>query len=80
MYITVEISYYPLVADYCQPVEELLEILKQQTGISVDTGVMSTQIGGEYEPVMRLLGISMKQLMEKYPSVFTLKIANACKV
>lgn len=80
MYITIEISYYPLVADYNQPVEELLAILKNQADISVEIGSMSTQIGGKYDQVMELITTSMKELMEKYPSVFNLKIANACKI
>lgn len=80
MNISIEISYYPLVSDFNQPVEELLAILKSNTAISVDIGSMSTLIGGEYDQVMELITTSMKQLMEKYPSVFNLKIANACKI
>lgn len=80
MHITIEISYYPFVADFNQPVEELLALLKNQVGISVEIGSMSTQIGGDYDQVMELITTSMKELMEKYPSVFNLKIANACKI
>lgn len=79
MHITVEISYYPLVAAYDQPVLELLDLLKNQPGISVEPGTMSTLIGGEYEAVMQLLTSAIKQMIEKYPSVFNLKIANACE-
>ena len=80
MYITVEISYYPLVDQYDQPVLELLDLLKRQPETSIEVGTMSTQLSGEYEPVMNLLNNTMKQLMDKYPSVFNLKIANACEV
>ncbi|WP_423130569.1 hypothetical protein [Gaoshiqia sp. Z1-71] len=80
MHITVEISYYPLLNAYEQAVWELLDLLKDRPGISVTTGTMSSLIAGEYEPVIELLRQAMKQLMQKYPSVFTLKIANTCEV
>ncbi len=80
MYITVEISYYPLVEKYSGAVQQLLDLLSVSSQISVETGVMSTLISGEYETVMGILQNSLRPLMEKYPSVFVLKIANACKV
>ncbi len=80
MYITVEISYYPLQDGYNQPVGEFLDFLNRQTTVEVVTGAMSTLLAGEYEEVMQLIGSSMKELMQQYPSVFTLKIANACKL
>ena len=80
MHITVELSYYPLTDAYDKPVLELLELIKNQADISVEVGTMSTLLSGEYDQVMALLNSSMKQLMQKYPSVFNLKIANACEV
>lgn len=80
MYITVEISYYPLVDGYDQPVFELLELLGKHPQLRVEPGTMSTLIAGEYDAVMLLLSQSMKTLMANYPSVFNLKIANACEV
>jgi uncharacterized protein YqgV (UPF0045/DUF77 family) len=80
MHITVEISYYPLVAHYDQPILELLDLLENHPEVSVETGTMSTLLSGEYEIVMELLNRSMKQLMQKYPSVFNLKVANACEL
>ncbi|WP_321288578.1 thiamine-binding protein [uncultured Sunxiuqinia sp.] len=80
MHITVEISYYPLVTNYYQPVFELVELLKKHENLSIAVGTMSTQIGGNYDVVMPVLNNCMKQLMQKYPSVFNLKIANACEL
>ncbi len=80
MHITVEISYYPLTDNYDQPVLEFLKLIENQKEISITPGTMSTLISGDYDPVMDLLNSSMKELMKKYPSVFTLKIANACEV
>jgi hypothetical protein len=36
-------------------------------------------ITGEYDDVMNILTNVIKPFMEQHPSVFTLKIANACK-
>ncbi|MGQ8336032.1 hypothetical protein ACUNWD_05730 [Sunxiuqinia sp. A32] len=80
MYITVEISYYPLQSDYDKPIFELLDLLKDKPEVTIQTGIMSTLISGEYDTVMALISGSMKLLMENYPSVFNLKIANACQV
>ncbi|MGQ7868367.1 hypothetical protein [Sunxiuqinia sp. sy24] len=80
MYITVEISYYPLTENYDQPVFQLLDLLNNQPEITVESGTMSTLIRGEYDEVMQILNTSMKELMRNYPSVFNLKIANACEL
>lgn len=80
MYITVEISYYPLIERYEEPVLELLALLQDQREIEIETGTMSTLLRGEYEPVMNLINNSMKQLMQKYPSVFNMKISNSCEL
>ncbi|MCW0483410.1 thiamine-binding protein [Gaoshiqia sediminis] len=78
MQITVEISYYALIDQYDKPVLELLELLKNQSGIRVEVGTMSTLLSGDYESVMTLVNSHMKTMMKQYPSVFNLKIANAC--
>lgn len=80
MHVTVEISYYALVADYDQPVRDLLALLREADGVRVDPGTMSTMLAGEFEAVMALLTGAMAELMARYPSVFTMKIANACEV
>ena len=80
MHITVEISYYPLTQNFDQAINGLLELLKAQSDAAVEIGTMSTLLSGEYGIVMELLNNSMKQLMQKYPSVFSLKIANACEL
>ncbi len=79
MEITVEISYYALQEDYNSPVFEFLNKISKNQKTTAETGVMSTVISGEYDAIMDLLGQTIKPFMEKYPSVFTLKIANACK-
>ncbi|MGD9555747.1 MAG: hypothetical protein AB7V25_01880 [Mangrovibacterium sp.] len=78
MGITVEISYYSLAEDYGSPVKDFLHALGGNEKITMIPGTMSTVMSGEYDEVMRLLTESIRPFMEKYPSVFVMKIANAC--
>lgn len=78
MGITVEISYYSLAEDYGSPVKDFLHALDGNKNITMIPGTMSTVIAGEYDEVMRLLTETIRPFMEKYPSVFVVKIANAC--
>ncbi len=79
MIISVEISYYSLTEDYKNPVREFLDALQANGKIEVEPGTMSSVLTGKYDDVMRLLNENIKIFMEKYPSVFTLKISNACR-
>lgn len=80
MEISIEISYYSLTGDYKTPVVEFLNELTVSDDLRIEPGMMSTTITGEYDRVMLLLNKTIRLFMEKYPSVFTLKIANACSV
>jgi uncharacterized protein YqgV (UPF0045/DUF77 family) len=77
MYTTVEISYYPLSHEFIQPVEQFLAEL---ANLQVEVGTMSSLVSGEYKDIMQTLIPAMEKLMQAYPSVFTLKISNACQV
>ena len=79
MKITVEIGYYPLMKDYEKPVKSFLEKLAENKKIILKCGTMSSLLTGSYEEVMNLLNCQLKSYLEKYPSVFTMKISSACK-
>jgi len=51
MIITAEISLYPLVASYEDPIISCIQNLQQIPDIQVFTNAMSTQIKGEYATV-----------------------------
>lgn len=55
MDIGVEISLYPLKADYIEAVHQFLEDLSAQRGLKVVTNSMSTQVFGGFEEVMDAL-------------------------
>jgi len=67
-----------LTGDYHTPVKEFLDTLTGNGIIAIEPGMMSTIITGEYDHVMHLLTETIRPFMERYPSVFVLKIANAC--
>lgn len=80
MYISVEISYYPLTEEFNNPISEFIGKLLANNKIQVESGKMSTVIYGEYPEVMNVITHSISDLMEKYPSVFNMKISNTCPV
>ena len=55
MDIGVEISLYPLKADYAPAVHEFLERLAGHTGLKIVTNSLSTQVFGSFEEVMQAL-------------------------
>ena len=55
MDIGVEISLYPLKADYVPVIHQFLERLNRASRLRVVTSSMSTQIFGPFEAVMQLL-------------------------
>lgn len=79
MIVSVEISYYPLTEDFNTPITTFLQQLTN-SGLTVETGTMSTLITGEYAAVMQLLTSAMGTLMDRYPSVFNIKLSNSCVV
>ena len=77
MFVSAEVSFYPLSDDFTTPIDRFLALV-EASGLDHDTGAMSTVINGEYEAVMGLLTVAMEGLMDDWPSVFNLKISNAC--
>jgi len=74
MFLSVQLSCYPLKDDYKQPIWDLIERLKK-TNLEVVSGRMSTEIFGEYDEVMSVLSDTMKWSFETYgKSVFVAKI------
>lgn len=76
MRIALEISYYPLKDVFIPPIDDFIEKL-QHPQLEVVTTMLSTLVVGEYELVMNRLQESMKEMMDKHPSVFNIKITNA---
>ena len=79
MFITAEISYYPLTNEYSKAIDLFIEKLAIP-GISIKSGTMSTLLTGEFHDVMDVIKKATEELMKIHPSVFNIKISNACPV
>jgi uncharacterized protein YqgV (UPF0045/DUF77 family) len=78
MMITVEISLYPLNADYKPVIRAFIHELRTHSGIETVTNQMSTQITGEFDEVMPVVTTGIKKCMEKNGKVvFVTKFLNA---
>jgi len=64
MDIGVEISLYPLKADFVPVIHEFLERLSRSGHLRVVTNSMSTQVFGPYEEVMQVLRVELRTTFE----------------
>lgn len=76
MKASVEISYYPLNADYLNIIQDFIDRLNLHKNIKVQTNVMATQIFGEFEEIMDILKMEMGKSFELPSSMFVMKVYN----
>jgi len=55
MRVAVDVSLYPLDADYVPPIKDFIERLNRHEGLQVATNAMSTQVAGEHGRVFAAL-------------------------
>lgn len=55
MRTAIDISLYPLDADYVPPIKDFIERLNRHPGLSVVTNAMSTQVAGEHDELFAVL-------------------------
>ncbi|MFW2405278.1 MAG: YkoF family thiamine/hydroxymethylpyrimidine-binding protein [Gammaproteobacteria bacterium] len=63
MKITLDISMYPLNADYKPSIKAFVRQLRDHGNIEIVTNQMSTQVRGEFDAVMAAVNACMKQSM-----------------
>ncbi len=77
MKVAVDISLYPLDADFIPPIKDVIARLKGYPDLQVVTNPMSTQIRGEYAKVMAALTSEIGTTFEQVPkAVFAIRILN----
>ena len=77
MKTTVELSKYPLNADYEPPILEFIGRLNANQNITVKTNATSTHVVGDYDEVMNILQKEIKTSFEKYgKAIFVMKVLN----
>ncbi len=75
MRIAVDISLYPLDADYVPPIKDFIERLCRHPGLRVETNAMSTQVAGEHDAVFAALAAETKESFAgRQRAVFVMKV------
>jgi uncharacterized protein YqgV (UPF0045/DUF77 family) len=75
MRIAVDISLYPLDADFVPPIKDFIERLNRHAGLSVATNAMSTQVAGEHDVVFAALAAETKTTFDgNGRAVFVMKV------
>jgi len=77
MRVAVDISLYPLDAEFIPPIKDVIERLNAYPGLEVVTNPMSTQLRGEYDDVMVALNKEIRTTFDQVSkAVFAMKILN----
>jgi uncharacterized protein YqgV (UPF0045/DUF77 family) len=75
--VAVDISLYPLDADFIPPIKDVIARINKHDGLEVWTNAMSTQVVGEFDDVMQALRSEIGATFEALPkAVFVIKILN----
>ncbi|MCW8898808.1 MAG: thiamine-binding protein [Flavobacteriales bacterium] len=77
MKTTIEISNYPLNANYIPPIQDFIDRISVHTNIKVKVNATSTHIVGEIDEVMPIIQQEIKTSFEKYGKmIFVMKVLN----
>lgn len=75
MRIAVDISLYPLDADFIPPIQDFIDRLNRRPGLRVETNAMSTQVSGEHDAVFAALAAETKATFaSESRAVFVMKV------
>ena len=75
MRAAVEISFYPLTAEYRPPIQAFIDRLNTYPDLRVETNALSTQIWGTLDRVMSILAAEMARAARPdLQPVFVLKV------
>ncbi len=77
MQVMVELSLYPLVNEFIPPIKAFIERLNCHQALTVTTCSTSTQVTGDYQTVMQILGTEMQRVHEEVgQAIFVAKFLN----
>ncbi|AHF01751.1 hypothetical protein THIAE_08280 [Thiomicrospira aerophila AL3] len=75
MQVSLDISLYPLNADYAQAILSFISQIESEPGIEVVRNTLSTQVFGDFHQIMQLMTKEIAQVFSEQPeSVFVLKL------
>lgn len=71
MFLSAQLSHYPLREDFREPIKEVIRKL-EDSGLEVYPNRMSTQVFGDFDEVMKVVSETMKWSFERHgKGVFT---------
>ena len=77
MKVAVDISLYPLDADFIPPIKDVIDRLNKHDRLEVWTNAMSTQVVGDFDDVMDALRQEIGKTFDSIPKgVFVMKMFN----
>ena len=77
MFVSIEVSLYPLNKEFIPLIDDFINSLEKYDKIEIRNNVMSTQLFGEFDALMRILKVEVEKTFKKeINSVFNLKIVN----
>lgn len=77
MQVMVELSLYPLVNEFIPPIQDFIDRLNSYSQLSVTTCSTSTQVTGDYQNVLAILGTEMQRTHEEVgQAIFVAKFLN----
>tara|TARA_B100000767_G_C19447304_1_gene402494 strand:- start:272 stop:529 length:258 start_codon:yes stop_codon:yes gene_type:complete len=77
MFVSIEVSLYPLNKEFIPLIDDFINSLEKYDKIEIRNNVMSTQLFGEFDDLMRILKVEVEKTFKKeINSVFNLKIVN----
>jgi uncharacterized protein YqgV (UPF0045/DUF77 family) len=77
MFVSIEVSLYSLKKEFIQLIDDFINSLEKYDKIEIRTNVMSTQLFGEFDDLMKILKVEIEKVFKKeINSVFNLKIIN----
>jgi len=75
MQIAVDISLYPLNADYIPPIKDFIERISRHPGLTFEYNSLSTQVRGDLEAVFAALRAEIREsFAQSGRSVFVIKM------
>ncbi len=66
MKLTAELSLYPLREDYIDVIKAFIERAREHADVTLVTNAMSTQVCGDFDRVMALIGSTLRASFETY--------------
>ena len=70
-----DLSFYPLIANYIEPIKDVIAHLNAYESLTVVTNPMSTQVTGDYDVLMAALTEECRRAFETHgKSIFVFKL------